>query len=98
MLPGSPDRETDFSRAKHFRSVGQFKDAWSFLEKASSQRADSFDSLVEKCHLLTVQGYRNRVVDISDPVVGDECSTLNEDQLRVCDCNWMPRKLRLKES
>jgi len=83
MLSGSLDLETDFSRAKRFRSVGQFKDAWSFLEKASSQRTDTFDSLVEKCHLLTVQGYRNRVVEILGPVVGDECSNLNEDQLRV---------------
>jgi CHAT domain-containing protein len=80
MLSGSLNLETDFSRAKHFRSVGQFKDAWSFL---SSQHTDSFDSLVEKCHLLTVQGYRNRVVEILDPVVGDGRSNLHEDQLRV---------------
>ena len=83
MLSGPLDLETDFSKAKHFRSTGQFKDAWRYLEKASSQSTDSFDPLVEKCHLLTVQGYRNRVVEILDPVVGGECSDLNGDQLRV---------------
>lgn len=30
-----------------------------------------------------MQGYHNRVVEILDPVVGDKCSGLNEDQLRV---------------
>jgi hypothetical protein len=83
MLSGSLDLETNFSKAQHFRSRGQFKDAWRYLEKASSQSTDSFDSLVKKCHLLTVQGYHNRVVEILDPVVGGECLDLNEDRLCV---------------
>src|SRR6266536_63616 len=83
MFSDSFDLETDLSKAKHFRSTGQFEDAWRSLEKASSQSTDSFDSFAEKCHLLTVQGYRNRVVEILEPLVGAECSELKEDELRV---------------
>src|SRR5437588_5003297 len=50
MPSGSLGLETDFSKAKHFRSTGQFKDAWRYLEKASSQSTDSFGPLVERCH------------------------------------------------
>lgn len=53
------------------------------MEKISSQSPDYFDSLIGKCHLVTMQGYRNLVVEILDPVVADERSDLDKAQLRV---------------
>jgi hypothetical protein len=53
------------------------------LKKTPSQSPDYFDSLIEKCHLVTVQGYRSRVAEILDPVVTEERSDLDEAKLRV---------------
>ncbi|KAH7389229.1 CHAT domain-containing protein [Cadophora sp. MPI-SDFR-AT-0126] len=75
--------ETHIHRAMRLRSTGRFEEAWSCLGKASSQSLNCFDNLVEKCHLLTVQGYRNRVVKTLEPVVKAQFSELNKDQLRV---------------
>lgn len=83
MLSTPGDPETKTSKAKHLRSIGRFEEAWSCLGKASSQNPNSFNSLVEKCHLLTEEGYRNRVVETLEPVLRAEISELNEDQLRV---------------
>ena len=83
MISTPGDSETQISKAKHLRSIGRFEEEWSCLGKALLQNPNSFDNLVEKCHLLTEEGYRNRVVETLEPVVKAEISELNEDQLRV---------------
>lgn len=83
MLSTPRDPEIHISNGKHLRSIGRCDEAWSCLGKVLSQNPNCFENLVEKCHLLAVEGYRNRVVEILKPIVRANFSELNEDQLRV---------------
>lgn len=83
MSTSLAEKEKELLQARRLRALGRLKDAQDCLERALSYKPIAVEILIEKAHLLLVQGYYNGLKAIFKPILHDNAANFNREELLV---------------
>jgi hypothetical protein len=83
MSANLAETEKELFEARSLRALGCFNDAQDCLERALSCKPLAIEILIEKAHLLTIQGYHNSSRALLEPVLYHNVANLNREELVV---------------